>query len=154
MIPHKQTILHDPEIGQWGDCFRTAIACIMNIPDPTEVPHFCEGENPDWKKDSEAWLNDRGYTLVESGFLSEDATLEEVLAQFARNPCWYLVSGSSPRGNHCVIAQRDQLVHDPHPADTFLVGPNSNGHWFVNFLVPLTHAPTAWLAKQTDADNY
>ena len=40
MIFHSQLIKHDPDNGQWGDCFRTCIACIFNVHNVTDVPHF------------------------------------------------------------------------------------------------------------------
>ena len=62
MTPHKQLIKHDPENGQWGDCGRTAIACLLDL-HPSDVPHFWEGpERADRDPETECrkWLAERG----------------------------------------------------------------------------------------------
>ena len=38
---YKQLNEHNPDEGVYGDCYRTAIGCLLNIP-PEFVPHFCE----------------------------------------------------------------------------------------------------------------
>jgi len=38
---YKQKYLHDPGNGVIGDCYRTAIGCILEI-DPMELPHNWE----------------------------------------------------------------------------------------------------------------
>jgi hypothetical protein len=38
MTPHKQRFRHDPANGIYGDCWRTAIACLLDI-QPEEIPH-------------------------------------------------------------------------------------------------------------------
>ena len=40
----KQTIEHDPESGNWGNCFSAVLASLLDIP-IEDVPVFC-GE--DW----------------------------------------------------------------------------------------------------------
>ena len=42
MRPQQQKFKHDPANGSYGDCFRTALACILDL-DRDEVPHFNEG---------------------------------------------------------------------------------------------------------------
>jgi len=37
MIKRKQIYFHNPEKGSHGDCYRTCIACILEI-EPVEVP--------------------------------------------------------------------------------------------------------------------
>ena len=37
-----------------GDCWRTAIACLLDLDDPTEVPHFIEDHRHD-DPESTAW---------------------------------------------------------------------------------------------------
>ena len=57
MTPQKQMFLHDPDNGVWGDCQRTAIACILDR-DVEDVPHFfhdgCDGKTADKRIDD--WL--------------------------------------------------------------------------------------------------
>ncbi len=37
MLQHRQLFLHEPERRSFGDCHRTALACLLNLP-PEEVP--------------------------------------------------------------------------------------------------------------------
>ena len=58
---HKQLYRHDPENGVWGDCYRTAWACLLDL-EPEDVPHFCEGFTDDGAATAklDAWLRERG----------------------------------------------------------------------------------------------
>jgi len=42
MRPQKQKFAHKPDEGVFGDCFRTALAAILDL-DRDDVPHFNEG---------------------------------------------------------------------------------------------------------------
>ena len=42
MTPYKQLNHHDPDNGIIGDCYRTAIACLLDLP-PDALPNYCEG---------------------------------------------------------------------------------------------------------------
>lgn len=46
MTPYKQLYGHNPDQGIFGDCFRTALGCLLNLP-PEKVPHFYDGCGPD-----------------------------------------------------------------------------------------------------------
>lgn len=39
MIYQKQLYLHEPDKMQFGDCHRTSLACLLNIP-VEDSPHF------------------------------------------------------------------------------------------------------------------
>ena len=41
MTPHKQLNRHRPEEGVFGDCYRTAIACLLDLR-PQDVPHVAD----------------------------------------------------------------------------------------------------------------
>ncbi|MDF2508460.1 MAG: hypothetical protein K0Q52_2319 [Microbacterium sp.] len=105
-----------------GDCWRTALACLLEVP-RDEVPHFIHAHNNEpgeWWLSSVAWVEHQrpGYTLAAwdprwpiiqwDGIEPEDA------------PQWAILTGKSPRGDwqHCVIAsaRTGQILHDPHPA--------------------------------------
>jgi hypothetical protein len=62
MTPYKQLVKHDPFNGQYGDCARTAIACLLNM-HPSEVEHFLEDGCADgevfWRRVN-GWLSARG----------------------------------------------------------------------------------------------
>ncbi len=107
MILVQQTIMHDPENGQYGNCMQACVASLLELP-LDAVPHFLDGDadgiNPRW------W--DRFVEFLD-GFGLYPADKE------AGNgaPCWdHLASGVSPRGtHHQVIRNGFDLVHDPHP---------------------------------------
>lgn len=91
MRRQKQRYLHEPENFQYGDCHRTAIACLLDLR-VWEAPHFIgEWEKRDalkklevipdqfreeydaatlamdysWSEEQEKWLNSIGYTTVD-----------------------------------------------------------------------------------------
>lgn len=152
MVRNKQLFRHEPEKGIYGDCHRTALACILNLK-PEDSPHFIgEYERREWLKkqghemevyvwqdEQEEWLNKLGYTTVD---VCWDGAVElEQLFNFmrARNPeVFYMLGGTSPRGtNHSVVCYGGGYEWDPHPDGGFLVGPLDNGCWEITFLLPL-----------------
>src|SRR5581483_4068025 len=84
MKVQKQLNRHRPQEGIYGDCHRTAIACVLDM-DAKDVPHFMDGKHDcdadDAYKAVESWLNARGFTHINvlfSGELSLDAVLKSV----------------------------------------------------------------------------
>lgn len=145
MILQKQLFRHKPDEGQIGDCYRTVLACLLDL-HPTQVPHFAEmtwGNQgiDEFNRQVEAWLNDCGYTKIRLVF-AEHATLDDVLKYHAwANPGrFYLLSGFSRTGcNHVVIGLNDQIHWDPSQDDSGIVGPMDHGHYEVEYLATLAH---------------
>lgn len=153
MRQYKQLHRHDPENGVWGDCHRTALACILNM-QPHQAPHYIgehelaknQGKEFDWQAAQEAWLNRIGYTSVDILFGDGEPDpdlhgLQGLLGFMGqRNPrIYYLLGGTSPRGtNHTVVCLGGGLEWDPHPDGGFLVGPMDHGFYEVTFLLPKT----------------
>jgi hypothetical protein len=146
MIKQHQMFRHDPDSGVYGDCHRTAIACLLDI-HPEEVPHFGQttmeakkrGETHDWVADVERFLNSRGLTQVDVVY--SGVTLDDLFRFMrARNPhTLYLLGGSSPRGSdHTIICRGGEFEWDPHPDGGFVIGPMSNGLFEVSFLLPIS----------------
>ena len=138
MRPQRQRFQHKPEEGEYGDCYRTSIACVLDL-DRDSVPNF--GEHHDDTKAfyaaADAWLREQGLRRVEAAFQGE---LAGVLAhQESVNPdVYYLLGGQSPRGwNHSVVGCGGEIVWDPHPDATNLVGPCDDGYWWVTYFVPM-----------------
>lgn len=98
MIPHTQTIFVNDPRNIPGDCMRTAVASLLDM--PTEaVPHFVLFD--DWFAAFSLWLKGRGLRVI-------------ALAEPDRE-C--LALGMSPRGvEHIVVWGRRGLIHDPHPS--------------------------------------
>ena len=130
---HKQTIKHNPAIGQYGDCFRTCVACLLDL-EVDQVPHFCENGGKNAASEMDAWLI-HNYGLYLFAVPFENGTLESVLAAVARNnPGPYLLVGeSSNHCNHCVICQGDKVIHNPNP-NSEIIGATLEGYWWIEVL--------------------
>lgn len=147
MKKHIQLFRHEADKGQYGDCHRTALACILNLDKPEHAPHFIgthenlkkQGEEFDWQAAQERWLNELGYTSVDIVYNGDMPITGLFEFMQHRNPeALYLVGGTSPRGtNHTVVAHGGGFCHDPHPDGGFLVGPMDHGFWEVTFILPL-----------------
>jgi len=143
MIERKQLYRHKPEEGQIGDCHRTAIACLLDM-EPEAVPHFglsdFDGSGRITKHtqtaEADAWLAEQGFAQVHVIYGGE---LENVLASLgAMNPkAFYLLGGRSRTGvNHTVIGCGGRIAWDPSQTDSGIVGPCSDGYFWITFIVP------------------
>jgi len=89
-------------VGENGTCFRASIASLLELP---------ESKIPDWPKANEdsgvnPWLVERGLRY------------SEVPASDPPPVGYHLALGKSPRGGeHAVVMEDGELVHDPHPED-------------------------------------
>lgn len=124
----KQMQIHtdiDSEIP--GDCWRTALACLLEIP-MADVPHFLHlyPDHPhDYESNIRWWTESKAYVQM----TRPDYVLECFTPVF---PFWrintdsavkvspyVILSGQSPRGDwaHAVIADAitGDTVHDPYP---------------------------------------
>lgn len=126
MQKHIQTITADPSRndghnseGVPGDCFRTAVACLIDK-EPTSVPHFVE-HGDSWWIDTQKWLSAKGWLIIYLPLpLEEDNWWLEELDSLE----YVILGGPSPRGpfNHVVIGRPDlSMVHDPHPSQDGLL---------------------------------
>lgn len=149
MIRLKQRFRHDPENGVFGDCHRTALACLLNL-ELDEVPHFYQlkieaelrAEPFVWRAEVEKFLNTQGLTQADVVF---GGTLEQLFAFMAEwNPqTFYLLGGVSPRRvNHTVICRGGCFEWDTHPDDGFIVGPLDTGTYEITFLLPISMRAT------------
>lgn len=141
MLKHKQLIKHDVDNSQYGDCFRTAIACLLNM-NPLDVPHVFEnGDFTGGREVMDAWLYAKGFNLVSFCF---DYSPEEVLALMENsNPkTEYLLVGKSPRGfDHNVVCIGGKVVHDPWEFDGGIVDRCTTGFTWVEILSPVSPNP-------------
>ncbi len=145
MIRHRQLYRHDPDNGIYGDCHRTAIACLLDLK-PQDVPHFYElkvealqrGEEYEWRAEVERFLNGKGYTQAD---ITYSSNLDDLFRYMdLLNPrTLYLLGGTSPREfNHTVICRGGGFEWDPHPDSDFVNGPLDNGIFEITFLLPLS----------------
>ena len=131
MTPHTQAILSDPAKGVRGDCYRTAIASVLDM-EPTDLPHYCDGRG---EADSgyNRWLLGKGWQIVSVPVIcGAEAPARHVVEQVAEwsgvpRAAWILVGnarGSDKTGEcHAVVVKSDGAIHDPHPSREGLTGP-------------------------------
>ena len=137
----KQLLRHDPNNGVFGDCHRTAIACVLDM-DAADVPHFM-GDKAEWDMGNserahdrvEEWLNARGMTQISVAFpgsLDLDTLLKCVAMNCYGSAC--LLGGTSKNGcGHTVVCLGGKIVCDPSQDESGVVGPMSDGHYWVTF---------------------
>jgi len=130
MKPVKQSILHDPENNQYGDCFRACIASLLELP-IDEVPHVLNSPKPSrWYEDILQWLGKRGLAYIEYRVTDEDMKHWQLLWGVDNLHIYHIITGQSPRDKkiyHSVIGLNGQIVFDPHPDNTGLVSIKSYG---------------------------
>lgn len=136
---HKQT-LHS-EKKQAGDCFRTALACLLDL-HPEQVPHFMadfsQPEQGVWRA-VDAWLMERyGLRRVSIPYKTDDVDLIMTTLEQINPGLRYKLAGKSPRGvQHTVIVEGGKVLWDPHPEGGGIVGPGEDGLLWVDFLLPV-----------------
>lgn len=129
---HKQLVNHDPANNMYGDCMRTAVACLLDR-EVLEVPHFYEGGVDTGAQDQ--WFDGQGLSIISLPF---DSSVSEVLDMMgAVNPdTRYILCGRNPRGvNHVVITQGGEVIHDTSPLGGGVVAPCDDGFVWVEFIV-------------------
>ena len=138
MTPRKQTFKHQPSIGVFGDCARTCLAALLEVPNE-EVPHFL-WDNPNaevFNRRLDLWLGLQGLTRVIVTF-SKEVTFDALMAYQAHmNPGVYVgLMGQSPIGcNHIVLTLDGKIVMDP--SNNGIVGPADDGFWYIETYQPL-----------------
>jgi hypothetical protein len=146
---HKQLNLHDPENGLFGDCFRTALACLCGLL-PEQVPNFFGGifaEDDDAPEDAlKEWLASRGLSLVQQAMIGTIKDLPKILKTVGArdNPgIYYLLSGQSRIGcDHTVICRDGEIVWDPSLTDSGIIGPlKGTDQFLIEFLAVYGGAP-------------
>ena len=140
MLFNKQLYRHDPDNGVWGDCHRTAIACLLNL-EPEQVPHFGRNGAPaeTFHRRVDVFLRCCGLDTFAVLYPGE-TSLEDVLAtQGHLNPRnLYMLGGTSRTGcNHTVICRGGEIIWDPSLDDSGIIGPMDDGYWWISFLVPI-----------------
>ncbi len=143
MKAQKQKFQHDPDNGIYGDCQRTAIACILDM-DRDEVPHFYDGGVSAKKaaKATREWLSERGLTLFQVAFHS-DTEIDKFLESLdAINPGQHFIWGGKSRNgvNHSVVVSGGEVVCDPSLNDAGIVGPCDDGFYWIDILALDTSA--------------
>lgn len=151
MMYQTQAFFHDPAIGVYGDCYRTAIACVIDM-ERDAVPHFFHeidkkgGEDPaDWSDRVYAalveWLREKGWEIYRVAYSTEAfPTLRDLLdyhrSRYERG-LWLLTGESRSGCNHVVVCRGGTILWDPSINKSGIIGPCLEGHWEVEILVPI-----------------
>lgn len=135
---YYQRFKHDPANGSYGDCHRTCIACLLDL-EPEEVPNFGEhyGDIPAFFKAEKEYLESQGLASINIAYQGE---LENVLTAIGTNDpnVYYILGGAGARGfNHSVVACGGEIIHDPYENGGGLVGPCTDGYYWVQFFTPM-----------------
>lgn len=142
MTPAKQLNHHDPANGVYGDCYRTAIACLLDMA-PSEVPHVFEnggGSMETQFKAMDAWLSARDLTEINIPLVG-DCPLDRALEVMGHwsGGIHYMLTGRSGTGcNHVVICQGREIVWDPSQTCSGILGPADDGYWWFSVLARRT----------------
>lgn len=138
MKPQKQLFRHRPSEGIFGDCHRTAIACVLDM-DAADVPHFMDADisGNEAHDRVEAWLNARGIATINVLYTGE-VPLREVLNTVAacnqRGKPVFILGGQSRNGvNHSVVCCDGKIVCDPGQDDPGIIGPCDDGFYWLTF---------------------
>lgn len=154
MRQNKQAFLHNPAAGIWGDCFRTAVSCVLELP-RDEVPHVfhdgCDGRTADDRMNK--WLQDRGLMQFVIAFHGDGMSLEQVLAPVnsacGGSPEYLLYGRSKNDTDHVVVCRDGKVVWDPSQDESGIIGPCNDGHWWI--VVLAATKPTGKLSLQQAA---
>jgi len=142
MIPNitfeKQQFRHSPDEGIYGDCWRTAVACLLGL-SRDEVPHVHAGDHR-LSENIATFLNERGLHVIKVG-IPGHLSVEKALnmpTYWSDQPCMFV--GESRTGvNHVVIVHGGQIIHDPSLTDAGIIGPTIDddplyiAEWIVQF---------------------
>ena len=137
MRRQKQSFVHDPGRGQHGDCWRTALACVLGVP-RDDIPHSHRDYDPkEWSKWTKDVCASLGFNLIKLPILSPDdmRSVAEWGWELLGMP--FILCGVSKRGiNHAVVVLGPDDIHDPSGSNDFLSGPTEpDGHWWMEFVI-------------------
>lgn len=126
MIPVTQTKTGAPG----GNCFAACLASLFELPSADDVPNFCydvpEGE--DWMEPASKWCAEQFgfclFTLRSPEGAEWDDTAEYMRSFFARSGAFVIAGVHTARGRHlhAVIMRDGEVVHDPYPGGSEIVG--------------------------------
>lgn len=135
MIELTQSIVNtDIKNKIYGDCYRTAVACILERP-LEEVPHNWVDQKPKMNE----WIKGQGYRIINMCYDGK-YKLPDILiwCSQAFHGMHYILAGTSPRYNdldHVVICLNDQMIWDTHPNRAYISEPSTTGFWHMEIIV-------------------
>ena len=133
--PLKQKLRHDPKNGVFGDCHRTAYAMILGY-EAEEVPHFAYNGPEDFHVNEQNWLDSENLGKVNIAFPGESSVELILQTMNVLNPDMpFILGGMSKIGvGHSVVCFENE-IYDPSLDDNGIVGPMSDGYYWVTYVV-------------------
>ena len=116
MIQIDQTIF---DVGK-GNCFAACIASILEIP-INDVIHFPNGDCSNWREIINDWLKEKDMFFIDL-ILPGDMRDEQI-----KYWGYHIIMGDSPRCGdirHAVVGYKGEIIFDPHPSRSGLLGTN------------------------------
>lgn len=117
----KQTFL--VEDGKVGDCWRCCIAAILQMP-AEAVPHFLLSSKENGfcscDSDTQQWLNERGWCLVEARKFSFPRRSTGAFDGLPVISCGPTERSRGMGRHHAVVTIASKVVYDPHPSNAGL----------------------------------
>ena len=141
MTPFYQTVPHNPP-HSFGDCHRTAIACILDIP-PDRIPHIAGVMNGKaWLRNMNDALHPLGYQIASISFSGCIQRAELMAMMQSLNPTvYYILIGVNKREvRHAVVCRGGSVAHDTNASSEGVVSPVYDDDlkdyfWIIHFLV-------------------
>lgn len=127
MIPVKQTILHDPDNGRFGNCFSAVLASLLHLP-IDQVPIFydpSDSNEAQWIGRVNDWLRPFGL-----GYVLIDAALSALMPEIKLSQVHHEIGGNTSRHAetmHSCVGFDGSVTFDPHPDATGLTQMRSLG---------------------------
>lgn len=142
MIEQKQLYLHNPKEGSIGDCWRTCIACILDV-EPKAIPHYYKSL---WEPEP-AIISTKVHRETNK-FLKANFDLQyieypldcpevEILNTYLEHyyrDTYVMLGCSSKNGGHSVI-RKGYYMWDPAIDNSGCVGPMNDGYYWIGLLV-------------------
>ena len=142
MREQKQLYYHRPAEKLYGDCWRTCIACLLDVA-PDDIPHYYEilwKEGQDIAQEvheaTNTFLTERyGVRFVEYPLATTDqAVLREYITHYYKD-MYVMVGCNSTNGGHSVIMRNESYIWDPAKDSSGCVGPMDEGYYWIGLLV-------------------
>lgn len=144
MLEQKQQYLHRPSEGIIGDCFRTCVACVLDI-DRNQVPHDYRDYWIDEEtnvtllvhRDLNRWLNQGGFNVRFVEYPIAVSSQEElrIYIKHYYKDIHVLIGCNSKNGGHSVVMKNEDYLWDPSLDGSGCVGPMDDGYYWIGLFV-------------------
>lgn len=137
MRKYKKLFKHDADAGIIGDCYRSSLACMLNLK-PEEFPHIDASQlnADDFNKHFDNELRQRGLSSINL-YYDGNLELKEILdfVGYMNPNLYYLLTGTSSNNNcHVVICKGNEIYWDTSETNSGIVGPCDDGFYYITFL--------------------